>query len=109
MNRNSEAPRFEEEAYAVSITETFPLLGEVIALTATDPDGDPVTYELLQDDDISLEYFFIDDESGVVALRRSLQQTSQSSFALKVTSHLDMRAIVTVSLDCRANVAINPS
>ena len=48
MNRNANPPRFTETSYSQAISETFPLVQEVIRVEAVDPDGDDITYELIQ-------------------------------------------------------------
>jgi len=39
VNRNPNPPRFANATYSATISDTFPLVTEVLKVSATDPDG----------------------------------------------------------------------
>ena len=84
MDRNPNAPAFPQSSYSVSLSESFPLLGQVILLVASDPDGDLIEYELLYDGVSSPEYFLLESGSGKVLLRSSLRESPLTSVIFKV-------------------------
>ena len=84
VDRNPNAPAFPQSSYSVSLSESFPLLGQVILLVASDPDGDLIEYELLYDGVSSPEYFLLESGSGKVLLRSSLRESPLTSVIFKV-------------------------
>ncbi|KAK3089813.1 hypothetical protein FSP39_006721 [Pinctada imbricata] len=81
--RNQFGPVFNPTRYERTISENFPLGNEVFALTASDADGDAVTFIHLgsaQDQN----YFYLNPETGRISLKNVLTATGLNQFTFQV-------------------------
>ncbi|WAQ95445.1 FAT4-like protein [Mya arenaria] len=75
VTRNPSTPQFSEFSYSRSVSEAFPLGNAVLTITATDQDGDDVTYSMLADTtgsltgSSSMEFFYLMPGTGQFAVR----------------------------------------
>ena len=76
MQRNLNAPIFNPQNYAREIPETYSLGVEIVTVTATDLDGDRVTYSIYGDafggTNRANEYYYIGPETGIIYLKKPL-------------------------------------
>ena len=88
VNRNANAPQFVEDSYDEIISENFPLVTEVVRVEAKDLDGDNITYVLVADSSVTaMQYFFIEDESGIIMLRKPLTDGGMETFTFRVRAY----------------------
>ena len=58
---------------------------QVLRVSATDPDGDDLFYELIEEEEgntEAAEYFFLEEETGVLMLKKLLTDGAQESFSV---------------------------
>uniref|UniRef100_A0A914QL07 Cadherin domain-containing protein n=1 Tax=Panagrolaimus davidi TaxID=227884 RepID=A0A914QL07_9BILA len=82
VNRNQMAPEFEQIAVEGSIKENSPIGTEVLQVSAKDPEGKKVIYELIGGS--GLGYFDIDEESGLITSAIVFDYEATSSYWLTV-------------------------
>ena len=75
-------PEFTEESYAFRIPEWRPVGHFVMRTTATDPNGDSVTYRITSGNDDGL--FTIEATTGAVLLAKTLDYETTTSYTLTV-------------------------
>ena len=91
IDRNQNAPFFQPTQYSATIPDNAGLGSEVRQVTALDSDTvapyNTVKYFLRSS--ASSEYFFIDEDTGIIYLRQSvaLDQNSPSSYTLNVAAY----------------------
>lgn len=85
VTRNERAPIFSKPEYRVSITESHRLGSSVIQLTATDDDKDVIGYELTGSESAK-QVFYINPDSGLVSLKKSLAETVDPTFTVRQSS-----------------------
>ena len=98
--RPNRAPEFERQSYSFEAVAPVAVNGYVGTVSATDPDGDDVTYELIGD-----TRFRIDGESGVIRAAQTLNAGSYSFEAEASDGELADTASVDVTVDPRPNRA----
>lgn len=79
--RNLNPPVFEFPSYSQRIPETFGLGQQVLQVSATDSDGDRITYSISGDafsgTNRANEYYYIDPVSGIISLKKPLTEGTQ--------------------------------
>ncbi|KAK7482291.1 hypothetical protein BaRGS_00026419 [Batillaria attramentaria] len=80
--RNPNPPRFTRSSYYREIEENFAVNGDLLTVTATDKDGDRVSYSIVRDTQDAL-YFNIDD-NGVLTLARSVLNDPTTLYEFRV-------------------------
>lgn len=82
VRRNINPPVFEFPRYTQIIPETWTLGQEVVRVSATDSDGDRITYFISGDafgnTDRANEYYYIDANTGVISLKKPLTEGTQT-------------------------------
>ncbi|XP_064610252.1 protocadherin Fat 4-like [Liolophura sinensis] len=89
VTRNPNYPTFRPGVFRARIQDNHIPGRWVINVTATDQDGDSLIYSLLPSDNTvtggtSLNYFYIQQSTGSIFLRTSLQDTTTPQFSMKV-------------------------
>ena len=82
---NSSCYYFSQGLFEETISDEFPLVTEVLTVSATDPDGDDLFYELVEEEEehtVALEYFFMEEESGKLKLKKPLTEGAQERFTV---------------------------
>ena len=84
VNRNPTAPQFSQDAYVFNITDRYFTGQEIGRVSATDVDGDSVTYSILQG---NFQRYFVHGSTGVIYLIKSLLGTNlnQDSLVIQAT------------------------
>ncbi|GFN78435.1 protocadherin fat 4, partial [Plakobranchus ocellatus] len=85
VTRNPSGPVFLQDPYQVTINEVFPLGDVVVNTTAVDSDGDVLRYSLSADA-TDAGFFYVNPDSGIITLRRLLQESDLTRFVLSVTA-----------------------
>lgn len=89
INRNPNAPIFSEQSYFITVQESVALGTNIRTLTATDNDGDTVTYEIIDQNtagsNYAREYIFLTSNSGELIVKKSLVGIGTSQFTF--TAH----------------------
>lgn len=84
INRNPNAPIFSEQSYFITVQESVALGTNIRTLTATDNDGDTVTYEIIDQNtagsNYAREYIFLTSNSGELIVKKSLVGIGTSQF-----------------------------
>ena len=85
VNRNSNAPRFSQGLFEKTLSDDYPLVTEVLTVNATDPDGDALLYKLVENPDsaAAAEYFFMEENTGRLMLKKGLRDTVQEKFSVR--------------------------
>ncbi|XP_066515899.1 protocadherin Fat 1a isoform X2 [Hoplias malabaricus] len=98
---NDNSPQFLQESYSVEISENTAIGTEIIQVEAKDKDlGDNgvIRYSILADTD----QFAIDEETGVVTVKKPLDREVQPSFVLRIAARdkatVEPQLVSTVSL-----------
>ncbi|XP_076869832.1 protocadherin Fat 1a isoform X3 [Brachyhypopomus gauderio] len=98
---NDNSPQFLQDSYSVEISENMAVGMEIIQVVATDKDlGDNgvVRYSILADTD----QFSIDEETGIVKVKKPLDREVQSDFLLRIAARdqatVEPQLVSTVSL-----------
>ncbi|KAJ8319080.1 hypothetical protein KUTeg_004171 [Tegillarca granosa] len=88
MQRNAGKPQFSQGSYTMPITDKYVISQKVGQVTATDPDGDTVTYTAVNTgaNGLGLQYFFINGLTGEVFLIKDISTTQEKIFNLEVTA-----------------------
>ncbi|KAJ8318063.1 hypothetical protein KUTeg_003154 [Tegillarca granosa] len=92
VTRNPSPPAFLQPNYRTTIANTYSLGRVVVNVTAVDPDGDVVRYQLLNNvnnNNLALDYFFIEGESGLIYLKKPLTDDplKTAQFQLRVRAY----------------------
>lgn len=85
LDANDNSPQFLQDAYSVEISESTPVGTEIIQVDSTDKDqGDngAVKYSILAD----TNQFAIDEETGVVTIKKPLDREVQPTYVLKIAA-----------------------
>ncbi|XP_036359005.1 uncharacterized protein LOC115211772 [Octopus sinensis] len=81
--RNPNAPIWDSRLYNKSISENHQIGSSVLQLTADDKDQqDKLTYTLVSQNTGSTNYFFLEEDTGILYLLRSLKNSSFNVFNL---------------------------
>ena len=81
VNRNAHSPAFSATAYTKTVSDSFPLVTELLQLSARDEDGDVLSYSLVDhSNNGALDYFFIDEAVGTVMLKKPLSDGAATTF-----------------------------
>jgi protocadherin Fat 4 len=107
VNRNAYAPVFGSSTYAKTVSDNYPLVTNVITVSASDRDGDNVTYQLYDSDSGALEFFFISQDTGVIMLKKSLRDGAASSYRMLIQAHDQGRPVRSADVDVRITVQRN--
>lgn len=84
VKRNENAPRFEQNAYSKTITANTFLGSNIISIIATDSDvKDVMQYTILSDDKCN-EYFYINPGTGLIYLKKLLNDPSITAFECNI-------------------------
>lgn len=87
---NDNAPKFERPVYVIGVLESAPVGTVLGTVRATDPDSGlngRVSYELATQADPDLnERFFVNESTGEIVLRRTLDHETDSGYALSVSA-----------------------
>ena len=86
VSRNEFAPVFTQSPYRVTINETLPLGTCILSVSASDEDGDRVTYSTNGDTD-TLEYFSLSVDSGAICIRRPLQGGAKLEYRMGIVAN----------------------
>ncbi|KAL5018741.1 hypothetical protein ScPMuIL_004463 [Solemya velum] len=86
VNRNPGSPVFDPAFYAKIIPESFPLGNSVVDVNATDPDFDPLHYEMESADAEDKEYFYVNPVTGLISLKKVLLQSNIDQFTFNVAA-----------------------
>ena len=82
VRRNISPPIFTLPAYTATIPETYGLGIEILQVTATDSDGDRITYSIRGDQFGNInranEYYYIGADSGIIYLKKPLTDGAQN-------------------------------
>ncbi|KAK7506436.1 hypothetical protein BaRGS_00002548 [Batillaria attramentaria] len=81
--RNRNGPVFSAAAYNVTIDETVSSGQSILRVTASDADGDRITYTMLNTVPASL-YFSVDSGTGVIRIRNSLILDSTTTYTMTI-------------------------
>ena len=88
MRRNENAPTFDKATYEATVVGTAPLGFSVAKVVANDDDeSDVMTYEISKDD-MCMEYFYINPDSGAVSLKKLLDDVEVDIFKVNNPSQL---------------------
>ena len=81
VERNANAPEFSQLSYALTVTDQA-LLGEtLLAITATDDDGDLLKYSLTGSG-VANEFFYINPTTGDISLKKLLTEGTDSTYTV---------------------------
>lgn len=86
LDTNDNVPQFLKDSYSVETSESTAIGTEIIRVEAKDKDlGDNglVRYSILAD----TSQFAIDEETGVVSVKKSLDRETHPSFTLRIAAH----------------------
>ncbi|XP_055954929.1 protocadherin Fat 4 [Patella vulgata] len=83
--RNEFTPAFNPKTYNPRILETHPFAVAVENITATDGDGDSITYSLVRDRNggDGLNYFYIDPQTGSIYLKQPVLGINRNIISLE--------------------------
>ena len=82
VRRNENAPIFVESEYRIELTESQRLGSSIVQLEASDLDGDDLIYTATGTDDAT-RVFFVNPDSGLVMLKRPLDETVETNFRVR--------------------------
>ena len=111
VTRNLNPPIFQFPRYTEVIPETFGLGQEILCVSATDADGDAISYAITGDafglTSRSLEYYYIDVVTGCISLKKPLTEGVQfeDNLALRACDNRAQQqcgtsvAVITVTRD----------
>ncbi|KAL8559117.1 hypothetical protein ACOMHN_046165 [Nucella lapillus] len=83
VDRNPNGPIFNTAIYQRSVVETIPIGSSIVDVNATDLDGDVLRYSLVGDP-IDQEFFYLNEDSGFISLRKTLVSTKTTQFRFLV-------------------------
>lgn len=95
-------PAIATRSFDVSVGETIEL-----EIEATDPDGDPVTMELVNKDDFPDATFRMDGENRAIFSHPPLEETGRKRFEIKLDDGKEPRMRRGEPVDNLANVSVN--
>ncbi|XP_071105610.1 protocadherin Fat 4-like isoform X2 [Haliotis cracherodii] len=84
VDRNVGVPQFTTTQYSAQVFEFTNTGTSVLRVNASDSDGDTVRYGMVLPNDQAQTYFFIDDRTGEIYVRRSLSLNTQSQYVFQV-------------------------
>ncbi|XP_046579032.1 protocadherin Fat 4-like [Haliotis rubra] len=86
VGRNLNAPTLTQTRYSQAVEDDFPLGVPVLNVTASDLDGDTISYDIVADNSggSALSFFFIERPTGAIFLRQPLSASSANTFAMTV-------------------------
>ncbi|XP_046579035.1 protocadherin Fat 4-like [Haliotis rubra] len=86
VGRNLNAPTLTQTRYSQAVDEDYPLGVPVLNVTASDLDGDTISYDIVADNSggSALSFFFIERPTGAIYLRQPLSASSANTFAMTV-------------------------
>ena len=86
VSRNEYSPEFTQSPYRVTINETLALGTCILTVSASDQDGDRVTYSANGESN-TLEYFSLSVDSGAICIRRPLQGPSTLEYRMAIVAN----------------------
>lgn len=88
VRRNLNPPVFEFPRYTQIIPETWSLGQEVVRVSATDSDGDRITYSISGDafgnTNRANEYYYINADTGVISLKKPLTEGIHTEDSVRI-------------------------
>ncbi|CAG5130539.1 unnamed protein product, partial [Candidula unifasciata] len=100
VTRNLNSPEFSPAIYSARILETYPIQASVLQVTITDADTSPPSNQgnfSLSGDALCLEYFQIQDYSGIISPRKDLRFNKAKPATYTVSAFLSWICTVTVT------------
>ncbi|XP_067672653.1 protocadherin Fat 4-like [Haliotis asinina] len=85
VDTNPSSPTFHHPNYTLTISQVFPIGGTAYTLTATDQDGDSMTYSQ-SGTALTRKYFFVNPMTGDVIVIDDLTTSTQHTFTFIVTA-----------------------
>ncbi|XP_070182145.1 protocadherin Fat 1-like [Littorina saxatilis] len=88
VNRNPNCPVFNSAAYSITINENFPVNTFVVNVSASDADGDIVSY-FIDEDSAGLQasrYFFVSSSTGEIYVKNDLR-SGQGTYTFTVSAY----------------------
>lgn len=79
---NTGGPVFSKEKYEAQVSEGASVGSAVLTLKATDPEGDDVTYSIVEGNDKGV--FTVDSSSGTISVAKTLNREEVASYTLQV-------------------------
>nr|CAI5831259.1 unnamed protein product [Callosobruchus analis] len=95
---NKEPPIFEQAAYDIEVSEGASINSTVATFTATDPEGEPVSYSIVSGND--LRQFAIGPKTGVMTIIRQLDREDLNRYQLMIRAEDagKLSSLVTVNI-----------
>ena len=86
VNRNVHAPRFTDPTIEQTILGNTQLGAPILEVAAQDQDQDKLKYSILTDERCQ-EYFYMNPDTGIVTLKKLLEDESLTKFLVRFNRH----------------------
>ncbi|XP_064610242.1 protocadherin Fat 4-like [Liolophura sinensis] len=121
VDRNPNSPELSANQYEATVRENFPLGGSVLAISASDRDGDVIWYEIYTANNnpqglAAIPFFYLNPGTGVITVRRDLREAPNNLYTFTVVARdqglppNEDTAVVRITVERASRVTIlNPS
>ena len=86
VRRNENKPLFSSITYRAQINSTWPQGQVITQVRADDKDGSRVYYSLTADEK-AMEYFYIDPDTGVISLKKTIADDNSPRYQVRSQSN----------------------
>ncbi|CAF0953706.1 unnamed protein product [Didymodactylos carnosus] len=107
LDENDNEPIFDQDSYTVNIHENISVGSIIISVHATDLDQNMnglLTYRLLTNDNITFDYFNINEYTGDIHVQQSLDREIISQFIFEVSASDNGQPSLISTVNCTINI-----